>query len=56
MKKIITLIIGAMAFMQFPLLVSAQIRVVCVGDSTTYGYGLVVSTTGATSPCVKTPN
>ena len=40
MKKIITLIIGAMAFMLFPLLVSAQIRVVCVGDSTTYGYGL----------------
>lgn len=39
MRKITTLI-GAMAFFLFPFLLSAQTRVLCVGDSITEGWGL----------------
>jgi|CZKV01.1.fsa_nt_gi lysophospholipase L1-like esterase len=39
MKKNTT-IIGLVAFLLFPFLVSAQTRVVCVGDSITEGWGL----------------
>jgi lysophospholipase L1-like esterase len=35
-----TVLAGMMAFLLFPFLVSAQTRVVCVGDSITEGWGL----------------